>query len=131
MPVPLLRDARPAWAGSTVSVYGQVQCQEPKKGQQKIQFYCKDEIHCRSGYNLFMEYSRTRFSEDFRETIRENTAHGWCMSCWLTPPPPRRIDVLGHDRDFLTVFSLHPVSPQKCLSHFVNQATRRENLCTF
>ena len=35
-------------AGSTVSVNAQVQCQEPKIGQQKVQFYCEDEIHCRS-----------------------------------------------------------------------------------
>ena len=27
---------------------------EPKTGPQKVQFYCKDKIHCRSGYNLSM-----------------------------------------------------------------------------
>ena len=31
-----------------------VQCREPKTGQQKVQLYCKDEIHCRSGYSLSM-----------------------------------------------------------------------------
>ena len=39
-------------AGSTVSVYAQVQCREPKTGQQKVQFYFEDEIYCRSGYSL-------------------------------------------------------------------------------
>ena len=29
-------------AGSTVSVYAQVQCPEPKTGQQKVQLYCED-----------------------------------------------------------------------------------------
>ena len=41
-------------AGSTVSVYAQVQCREPKTGQQKVQLYCEDEIHWRSGYSLSM-----------------------------------------------------------------------------
>ena len=41
-------------AGATVSVYARVQCREPKTGQQKVQFYCEDEIHCRSGYSLSM-----------------------------------------------------------------------------
>ena len=41
-------------AGSTVSVYAQVQCQEHKTGQQKVQFYYEDEIYCRSGYSLSM-----------------------------------------------------------------------------
>ena len=41
-------------AGSNVSVYAQVQCQEPKTRQQKVQFYCEDKIHYRSGYSLSM-----------------------------------------------------------------------------
>ena len=41
-------------AGSTVSVYAQVQCLEPITGQQKVQFYWEDEIYCRSGYSLSM-----------------------------------------------------------------------------
>ena len=31
-------------AGSTVLVYAQVQGREPKAGQQKVQYYCEDEI---------------------------------------------------------------------------------------
>ena len=30
-------------AGSPIAVYTQVQCQEPKTGQQKVQFYCEDD----------------------------------------------------------------------------------------
>ena len=41
-------------AGSTVSIYAQVQCREPKTGQQKVQFYFEDEIHWQSGYSLSM-----------------------------------------------------------------------------
>ena len=40
--------------GSTVAEYAQVQYQEPKTGQQKVQFYCEDEIYCQSGYSLSM-----------------------------------------------------------------------------
>ena len=38
VPVPLLRDTRPAGHGSTVSVYARVQCREPKTGHLKVQF---------------------------------------------------------------------------------------------
>ena len=41
-------------ARSTVSVYAQEHCREPKTGQQKVPFYCEDEIYCRSGYSLSM-----------------------------------------------------------------------------
>ena len=30
-------------AGSPIAVYVQVQCREPKTGQEKVQFYCKDD----------------------------------------------------------------------------------------
>ena len=40
-----------------VSVYAQVQCREPKTGQQKVQLYCEDNSHCQSGYSLSMENS--------------------------------------------------------------------------
>ena len=44
------------WAVSTVSVCAStVQCRELKTGQQRVHFYCEDEIHCRSGYSLSMD----------------------------------------------------------------------------
>ena len=43
-------------AVSTVSVCAStVQCRELKTGQQRVHFYCEDEIHCRSGYSLSMD----------------------------------------------------------------------------
>ena len=30
-------------AGSPIAVYARVQCQEPKTGQEKVQFYCEDD----------------------------------------------------------------------------------------
>ena len=30
-------------AGSPIAVYAQVQCREPKTGQQKVHFYCEDD----------------------------------------------------------------------------------------
>ena len=53
--LPYLRDAGPAcWVNCFSTVYVQVQCQEPKTRQQKVQFYCEDKIHYRSGYSLSM-----------------------------------------------------------------------------
>ena len=39
VPVPRLRDAAGRKAGSPIAVYARVHCQEPKIGQEKVQFY--------------------------------------------------------------------------------------------
>ena len=41
-------------AGSPIAVYARVQCREPKTGQQKVQFYCEDDILFLSSYYLSM-----------------------------------------------------------------------------
>ena len=41
-------------AGSPIAVYAGVQCREPKTGQEKVQFYCKDDSHFLSSYYLSM-----------------------------------------------------------------------------
>ena len=46
-------------AGSTVSVYAQVQCREPKTGQQKVQFSRKTKSFVNMGMiNLFLYHTR-------------------------------------------------------------------------
>ena len=44
-------------AGSPFAVYAWVQCREPKTGQKKVQFYCKDDWLWPSCYYLSMHYS--------------------------------------------------------------------------
>ena len=44
-------------AGSPIAVYARVQCREPKTGQEKVQFYCKDDSLFLSFYYLSMMYS--------------------------------------------------------------------------
>ena len=39
--------------------YQQVQCREPKTGQQKAQLYCKDDQLCLSGYIIYLWGSPT------------------------------------------------------------------------
>ena len=41
-------------AGSPIAVYSQVQCREPKTGQEKVQFYCEDDSLFLSSYYLSM-----------------------------------------------------------------------------
>ena len=41
-------------AGSPIAVYAQVQCREPKTGQQKVQLQCEDNYHCQSGYIIYL-----------------------------------------------------------------------------
>ena len=42
-------------AGTPLAVYVQVQCREPKTGQQKVQLYCEDINIANLGYNLSMD----------------------------------------------------------------------------
>ena len=41
-------------AGSPIAVYAGVQCQEPKTGQEKVQFYCEEDLLFLSSYYLSM-----------------------------------------------------------------------------
>ena len=41
-------------AGSPIAVHAQVQCREPKTGEQNVQLYCEDDLHCLSGYKIYL-----------------------------------------------------------------------------
>ena len=69
MPAPWLRDARPG-AGSPIAVYAWVQCREPKTGQKKVQFYCKDDWLWPSCYYLSMPHSQFKTYTIRMEKIR-------------------------------------------------------------
>ena len=60
-------------AGSTVSVYAQVHCREPKTGQQKVQLHCEDEIHWRSGYSLSMIPGKGNQSDTMVRAVFHNS----------------------------------------------------------
>ena len=57
VPVPRLRDARPmGWVTYWIAVYAWVQRRDPKTGQEKVQFYCKDNSLFLSSYYLSVVY---------------------------------------------------------------------------
>ena len=60
-------------AGSPIAVYAWVKCRKPKTGPQKAQFYCIDEIHCRSGYNLSMLSAHLILQRIGKEIMEINT----------------------------------------------------------
>ena len=80
-------------AGSTVSVYEQIQCREPKSGQQNVQFYCEDEIDCRSGYSLSMpiNVNNIKNKSDKDDVLRKIP---------LTPETNQRILEINSVKDF-------------------------------
>ena len=45
-------------AGSPFAVYARVQCREPKTGQEKVQFYCEDDLLFLSSYYLSMHLNK-------------------------------------------------------------------------
>ena len=61
VPVPLFKGSQTQRAGSPIAVYAQVQCQEPKTGQQKVQFYCEDDLLFWSSYYLSMLWAYSTY----------------------------------------------------------------------
>ena len=51
-------------AGSTIAVYARVQCQEPKKGQEKVYFSSEDDLLFISSYYLSMWASVQKIVKD-------------------------------------------------------------------
>ena len=49
-------------AGSSVAVYAQVQCQEPKIGQQKVQISSEDETLCPSVFIIYLWFHQSRYT---------------------------------------------------------------------
>ena len=85
-----LRDAR-SRSGSPIAVYARVQCQEPKTGQEKVQFYCEDDLLFLSSYYLSMMYSIAKMYRQrpslmqypYNNVISENCSHLWKRNTWL------------------------------------------------
>ena len=90
---------------STVSVYAQVQCQEPKTGQQKVQFYCEDEIYCRSGYSLSMTLYNSYMCASVFAHIN------CCFPKHIYSRAPQCSHLL-HTKKYWTVFVRPPHCPQ-------------------
>ena len=81
-------------AGSPVSVYARVHCWEPKTGQNKVQFYCKDDWLWPSCYYLSMYGRRPLYlyiqyllySLQYEYDIHYTVYSLPSASC--SPPPP-------------------------------------------
>ena len=72
VPVPWLRDATPAgWVTYCSTVYARVHCREPKTGQKKVHFYCKDDWLWPSCYylNIYLCFAPCLRQNDFQKVV--------------------------------------------------------------
>ena len=71
-----LRDARPAGWVTYCSICTSTQCREPKTGQEKVQFYCKDDSHLPIIYLCIHLASDSPHGQKLREITLHLHANG-------------------------------------------------------